>query len=185
MITGYILSGKKTRYVNFTAVSDLSGSIFYHWYRDSIYQGVTNGPVHGFYLSYTTESDIVAVDTNDPDFDPLAAPPATYPSFRTLWWVRGSDTAAVQYLLEYTADGGAWTTFKKVNIDPTFWEFQYRTFILTDDVEYDFAVSGIDIAGNIGSRRTVLSDLMVSRPSAPDFTISFSAGTSRITFAEV
>ncbi len=83
-----------------TATSDLSGLVYYHWYRDGAYVATTTAGNMEFRLEAGDQARIEVFDTNDPDYDPAANTPDEYPARRTLWWLRSLSSDVDHYRVE-------------------------------------------------------------------------------------
>ena len=189
-ITGYT----QTRAGNITRVtvtSDLSppagGVIYYHWYLDGGYQGVTRSSSttssKTFMLDQSEHVRIVCQDSLDANYDAIANAPVGYPARRTIEWVRSVDPAVARYLV---------TQIVGVDIDQVAnlpalsgrWQYRFVTPPLADLTSYTWRIAGYDAAGNAGNWKQVGAEKIVHTPNAPRFTVSFDAGTTRVTFAE-
>lgn len=86
--------------VTVTVTSDLSGTIYYDWYRDGAYIGTTTTGSMDFRLEAGDQARIEVFDSNDPDYDPAANTPEEYPARRTLWWIRSLSSDVDYYRVE-------------------------------------------------------------------------------------
>lgn len=167
MITGYTTS----RSGNITSVrvtSSLSGVVYYFWYLDGAFMGMTTSPTKTFSLEPADQAQIVCLDSNDPAFDPIANAPVGWPARRTLVWVRSVDTAA-KYRVEQKQGSGAWAVIGYVPVDPTTWNYQFLTPRLLDLTSYAWRVIPMDALGNDGTSIALASELIVRTPDAPSF----------------
>lgn len=169
--------------VEITVTSDLSGQIWYHWYVDGQYVGVTVGPARTIYLSGDEQARVVVVDTTDAGFDPYAAPPDRYPPRRLLWWLRSLDSDVARYRAEQKKGAGDWETVGIVHHDANRWSYQLLTGRLDDLSDYQFRVVPIDRAGNDGTPIALDAERIVRIPDAPDFEITFNSGPKTVTFS--
>jgi hypothetical protein len=167
-----------------TVTSDLSGTIYYHWYLDGQYVGISTDGTWTFYLDEETQARVEVVDTNDADFDVEAGNPVPYPARRKLWWVRSLATDVAKYRAELNQDGGGWETIGFVQHDERQWTYELLTGRLDDLLDYDFRIVPIDTAGNDGTALDLDSETIVRTPDAPDFAVSFDEGTTKVTFTE-
>lgn len=166
-----------------TVTSDLTGVIYYHWYVDGAYVGMTLLPTRTFQLEPGEQVRIEANDTNDVDYDPVANAPHGAPARRSLWFVRSVDDDVAEYNIEQQQDGGAFTQIATVPHDDQRWAYSVLTDRLDDLSDYGWRAIAVDDAGNEGSALTLGSETVVRTPDAPDFAISFDSGTSRVTFS--
>lgn len=167
-----------------TATSSLSGTVYYHWFQDGAYLGVSTTPSKAFALAPGDQSRIEAVDTNDPDYDPLFNPPAGYPARRTITWIRSLDEDVARYRIEQ---------YKGLEVTPeaTFyvlhesakWLYLWLSGRLNDLTNYYWTVTPVDAAGNDGTIIQMDSQRVVRTPDSPTFTATFDAGTTRVAFA--
>lgn len=183
MITAY----RTTRAGQTTTVrvtSNLAGTVFYHWYLDGAWIGRTTSPEKSFVLDLSDQARVDVVDVNDPDFDPLKNPPAGYPARRSLFFLRSTDEDVETYRVEQQKDGGAWTTVAILHHDPRAWSYQVLTDRLPDLSSYSWRVIPVDRAGNDGTALSLGSaEKVVRTPDAPNFTATFNAGATTVTFA--
>jgi len=165
-----------------TVASDLSGTIYYHWYQDGVYLGVTALPRMSFFLDAGEQADVVCQDTLDADYDPLDAAPDGWPARRAVWWLRSVDADVASYRVEQCVDAGDCTTIDTIDRDGEAWEYAILSDRLEDLATHEWRVIPIDVAGNDGTALELDSEIVVRRPDAPDFTVEYSAGTNRVTF---
>jgi len=181
-ITAY----NSTRLGNLTTVevtNDLSGTVYFHWYLDGCYQGQTTAASWTFYLPTGDQARVECLDTTDADFDPVAGAPDAYPPRRTLWWVRSQAADVDHYRVEQKKDAGDWSTIARALPEPTQWAFTLLTGRLDDLATYQWRVVPVDRAGNDGTPITLDAHKVVRTPDAPDFSISYNSGTTKVTFS--
>ena len=169
-----------------TVVSDLVGSVFYHWYVDGAYVAFTTTPQYSIYLDFGEQVRIDVNDTTDPDYDAISNAPAGHPARRTLVWTRTIDllSGVKEYRVEQDIDGGGYVKLAKVARNGDQWVYVYLTSPLTDLSVYTWKIYADDFAGNPGvAALTYGPETVVRRPVAPDFTVSFDGGTTKVTFA--
>jgi len=169
-------------YTLVTATSDLSGTVYYHWYLDGLWVAATGVSSHAFYMETSAQSTVQCKDTNDIDFDGPANAPTEYPGRRTIFWYRSRETDVVKYRCESQKDGGSWVSFGTVAHDDT-WLYSKITPILDDLATYVFRVLALDKALNDGTAKEVDSEVFVRRPDAPNWTYTYASGTTRLTYA--
>lgn len=168
--------------VTVTVVSDLSGTIYYHWYSAGAYIGETTVPTRTFLLSADEQLVIDVNDTNDAAYDAIANAPVRYPATRSLWWIRSIVDSVVHYRIEQQRDGGDWTTIATIRQDNS-WSYKFETPVLDDLTDYAWRIVPVDAAGNDGPMLTFATERIVRTPDAPRFTVSFDEGTTYVTFA--
>lgn len=186
-----ITSTSTVRQGNTTTVSvttGLSGLVYFHWYVDGEYVGSsasTGGrSSRSFIVGPGFQSVVDVLDTNDRDFDPYANAPDSYPARRTLQWVRSTSSDVRHYRVEQLVDLGDWESIGVVQDDPARWSYTFVVSGLTDLSFYSWRVIPVGENGNDGDMLILNEEYIVRTPDAPDFTATFSAGTSKVTFAE-
>lgn len=167
-----------------TVTSDLSGTIYYHWYIDGAFIASTQSPTRSFILEAGDQVRIEVNDTNDADYDPVANAPDGYPARRTIWWIRSTDDDVANYRVEQKKGEGDWTSIGIVRRNGATWAYSLLSPRLDDLSAYQWRVTPVDEAGNDGTAKTVQSEDVVRTPDAPDFTATFDSGTTKVTFAE-
>jgi len=180
-VTGYsqVRSGGVT---TVTVTSDLTGTVYLHWYLDGAWVGVTASPARSFQLAQGEQVRIEVRDTNDPAFDAVANAPSGYPARRTLWWTRSTDSDVDHYLVKESQDGGAWSTLGIVQQGDA-WTHQFLTGRLVDLATYSWRIVPVDAAGNEGDAIEVGPELVVRRPDSPAFSVTFNSPATTVTFA--
>lgn len=166
------------------ATSDLAGTVYFHWYLDGVWLGVTQSNRRDFHIDVAEQARVEVVDTNDVAFDYVAGAPAGWPARRLVAWVRSLADDVATYRVEQQRDGGDWETVGIVPHDPTQWDCFLLTERLDDLTDYAFRVIPVDEAGNDGAAVTLSNERIVRSPDSPDFQIGYDAGTDKITFAE-
>jgi len=167
-----------------TVVSSLTGTIYYHWYADGSYLAGSASPTRSFLVPAGEQIRVTAVDTNDPDFDPFASPPAGYPARRTLWWVASTDLDVGHYRVEQQREAEGWLEIGQVSASGS-WAYQLLTPRLDDKTTYSWRLIPVDQAGNDGAALSLGSEFVVRSPDAPNLAISYDAGTAKVTLSEV
>lgn len=171
------------QYTIVTVTSDLSGTVFYHWYVDGAYVAATVTPQYSFLLDTGEQVRIDVNDTTDPDFDAIANAPAGYPARRSLVWTQ-SMSDETEYRIDQDLDGGGYSTIATIDSVAGLWQYSYLTARLVDLGVYTWRVYAVDQAGNAGaSYRTIGPETVVRRPDAPDFDVTFDGATTKVTFA--
>jgi hypothetical protein len=167
-----------------TAVSSLSGNVYYHWYLDGQYiASRLNVNTITVRLAPGDQGRIECRDTNDATFDPVLNAPIGHPASRTLYWPRSMDADVSYYRIEQNAAGAGWVAIGQVGHTAYTWQYQFQTSRLTDLVSYQWRVIPVDTAGNDGTPVTLDAEIIVRTPDAPDFSISWSAITTKVTFS--
>ena len=172
------------RITTVVVASDKTGTVYFHWYVDGVWVGMTQSNRRDFYVDEGEQARVEVVDTNDADFDAVAGAPAGWPARRLVWWVRSLESGVDHYRVEQSKDGGAWSTVGIVHHADTDWEYFRLTDRLDDLADYSFRVVPVDRAGNDGSPLLVDTERIVRAPDAPDFAITYDAGTDKVTYAE-
>lgn len=180
MITGYTTTRTGTVTL-VTVTSDLTGTIWYHWYLDGAWIGYTLSGARTFAPAPGERIRVDVVDTNDPDFDALAAPPAGYPARRTLWWVRSVAAGVARYRIQQKKGAGSWVTIAEIPATDA-WHYQHTTDRLDDLASYTWRITPLDSVGNGGTALEFGPETIVRVPDAPDFTIAWDADDMTITF---
>lgn len=167
-----------------TVTSDLSGTIYYHWYLDGVLVASTQSNVYTIFLPNSDQIRVEVIDTNDADYDPVANAPAGWSARRTLYWHRSLASDIDHYRVEQSKDEGAWTTVATVAHEDRRWYYSALSGRLDDLSDYVWRVVPVDQAGNDGTPIALDSERVVRTPDAIDFTVSFSKATTKVTFSE-
>ncbi|MCG8407568.1 MAG: hypothetical protein MI923_20415 [Phycisphaerales bacterium] len=165
--------------------SDLVGEIFFHWYVDGAYVGVTLQGQREFRLDAGEEFVVDVIDTIDPDFDPIANAPQAWPARRTIWWVQSQDPDIDHYRVLQIA-GGLPSEICRIPHDPAKWTYSCLSPRLPDLALLRFFVLPVDQSGNVGQSIEIQSPghTVVRTPDSPAFNVTFDPGTSRVTITE-
>ena len=166
------------------AASDLSGDVLFYWYIDGAFVASTVAGVKSFALEDNDQARIDVLDSTDPAFDPVANSPSGYPARRSLFWLRSLATDIASYRVEQRKNAGSWTSIGVVNHVAGQWSYSLLSPRLDDLADYEWRVVPVDVAGNDGTALTLDAVRIVRTPEAPDFTVTFDEGTTRVTFAE-
>lgn len=162
--------------------SDLSGTIYYHWYREGAWVGMTTEPRKHFRLEPGDEERIICQDTNDAAYDPVANAPAGYPARRSVFWTQSSVGNVRTFKVQEKKAAGSWTD--RATIRGHAWAYDWLSARLDDLTDYAHRVLGVDAAGNDGPPVAMDAARVVRRPDSLAFDIAYSAGTNRVTFSE-
>jgi hypothetical protein len=181
-ITAYATT-RQGRLTRVRAISSLSAPIYYHWYLDGLYLGVTRTESRAFCLDLSDQRRITVLDTNDPDFDPLVNAPEGWPARRTIQWTASVAADVAWYRVDQSKAGGEWTAVARVRHDPRRWVYSWESGRLDDLTKYAWRVVPMDEGLNDGTPLLLEAELIVRAPDAPNFTATFSEETSRVTFA--
>ena len=164
-------------------VPDFGEVIYFHWYLDGAYAGMTTDGSQTFYLEDSEQVQIVAQDTVDSDYDVMANAPAQVSARRSLWFVRSASADVERYQIEQKKDAGDYAILGYVLDRPGQWSYAYMTPRLTDLSVYQWRITPIDRAGNEGTPIVIGPETIVRRPDVQDYAISWDDGTQRVTFA--
>jgi hypothetical protein len=136
-------------------------------------------------LQPNEQIQIEVIDTNDPDFDPIANAPAGYPARRSIFWIRSTDADVAHYRLEQRKDAGTWSTVANRYDRAGKWAYILQTGILVDLASYEWRIIPVDHAGNDGDSISLAAETIVRTPDAPNFALAFDEITRRVTFSEI
>lgn len=164
-----------------TVVSDLSGTIYYHWYIDGSFVGQTQHGTLAIYLAPEDQVRIEAIDTNDVDFDSVANAPQGFPARRTLFWTHSVDVDPVRYVVQQEKDSGGMVTIGEL-LAGLVWSFVFLTPRLDDLANYVWQLIPVDALGNNGTTLIIGFETVVRTPDAPEFTAAFNPGPKDVTF---
>lgn len=167
-----------------TAVSDLSGTVYFHWYLDGAWVGRTTTGVRTFHLPPGEQVRLEVLDTTSDSFDAVANAPAGWPARRTLWWTRPPTEDLARFVVEQQADGGDWAVIGTVWVVAGAWSYSLLTPRLADLADYAWRVTPYDLAGNAGTPIALPAERVVRTPDAPGFAVELDPDTQRVTFSE-
>ncbi len=160
--------------------SDLTPPVYFHWYLDGVWQGMTQTGEKDFLLAAGEQFNLVILDTVDPDFDYLANAPAGYPARRTIEFLESADEDTAYYLVQLatgasTPASNDWFTSEngKLMHRPGQWIYRHTTAPLDDLTWYWFSIVPYDAAGNAGSRKTIGREYVAHTPNAQDLAATF------------
>jgi len=165
-----------------TVMPILSGAVYYFWFLDGAYAGMTTEPSRTFVLDSGGQATVDCLQTFDPLFDPTVFAMPGYPAVRTLEFVRSIDPNVAEYRIEQQRASGAWTVLGRVADDSSRWTYSVVTPRLDDLTSYGWRVVPIDAAGNDGTTLTLAQELIVRTPDAPRFTVTFDPLNDQVAF---
>ena len=168
-----------------TVVSNLSDPLYYHWYQDGKFIGMTRENKKAFSLAPGVQSRIIVNDTNDPDYDSVGNEPSGYRGRRKVGWCRSISTDVDRYKIEERVDSGDWTAVAYVRHTDRKWYYSWESNFLTDLGAYEWKVTPVDFYGNEGTVISYTSETIVRLPDAPYFTFAYDEDTDKITFEEL
>jgi len=166
-----------------TATSDLSGTVYFHWYLDGVCVASGTLASHCFALPVGRSARLAVIDTTDADFDPVANAPDGWPAWRSLFWVRSLDSGVDYYRIDQKLDAGDWSAVGRVAAVAGQWSYSYETGQLADLGTYTWRIVPVDAAGNDGTPTEIGPEKIVRTPDAPEFTATFDEGSTKVTFA--
>lgn len=169
------------RLTTITAVSGLSGTVYFHCYIDGTWIGQNTTGVFYVTLDTNEQAQVDVNDTNSATYDYIANGPTVYSAKRTLFWTASADTDTWYYLIEQNKNAAGWTTIGRI-YDNGNWSFAFLTLKLTDLASYQFRITPYDLADNAGTAKTLAAETVVRVPESPKFTISFNDGTDKVTY---
>ena len=164
-----------------TVTSSLSGTVYFHWWLDGVYQGATTDGRWHCYVVPGQQATVDVIDTTDEDFDPLTEGPAVYPARRTVWWLRSLDGDVAAYRIEQQQDGGDWGTVGTVSREGDRWWYSLTTDRLEDLSDYAWRVVAIDQAGNESEPEAIDEETIVRTPDGVLFDATLNVDTT-VTF---
>jgi len=168
-----------------TAISALTGDLFYHWYIDGAYIDTTRVNTKTFVVEDDEQIVIAARVTHDENFDVILNAPPGYPARRTLHWIGSLDAGIKKYRIIQQKEAGGYASIGEVMHDPTVWEYAFLSPRLDTNSNYDWSVVPVNAAGNDGVALALGPEKIVRTPDAPNYSITYSSGTGRVTFTEV
>ena len=167
-----------------TCTTNLQGTVFYYWYLDGIFVAVTTTNTFDFIIPAGEQARIECIPSHNANLDIIANAPSTPAARVVLWWIRSADTDVKEYKVEQQKDGGDWNTIATVPFLSGAWDYRITSPRLTDLADYTWRVTPVDDVSNEGTVTTLAARTIVRTPDAPEFTIAFDEGTTKVTFAE-
>jgi hypothetical protein len=164
-----------------TVASTLAAPVYYFWYLDGQFLGMTLASVRSFALLAGEQARIDVLDSDDAAFDPYANAPAAYPPRKLLFWVRSLANDVDRYRIDQQQDGGEWTTVGQIAAASDPWSFRFLTQRLADLSIYTWRIVPVDQVGNDGTPLTIGPEKIVRTPDAPDFSASLDPDTTYLT----
>jgi hypothetical protein len=171
-----------------TAVSDLTGIVYFHWYLDGVYMGVSRSGVFEFSPPPGEQFLLRPIDTNNAAFDPITSGPGAPPQRMTLHWHPPADTDVDHYEVYETLEDVApvTTLVAKIPHDDGVWLYTYLSPRFRG-AGFSYEIRPVDRAGNVRDPGLVVLEFApsIQAPLAPNWTFTFDEGTTRVTFLPV
>lgn len=164
-----------------TVTTILASPVYYFWYLDGRYVGMTTIASRTFSLPSGDQLRLVVLASNDPDFDPLAAAPLSFPSTRTLFWIRSLSASVDHYQIREQKNSEPWIVLANVPAVGTQWSYAFQTETLDDLATYSWQIIPVDRYGNEGAPLVTDPELIVRQPDAPAFTASLDQASRYLT----
>jgi len=173
--------------ITVTVESDITPAydetLSFYWYLDGAFAGVTTDGQQTFYVESGDQVQVIAQDSVDPDYDPIANAPPQVSARRTLWFVRSASADVRQYKVEQKKDSDDWAELGYVLDRPEQWSYAFVTPRLVDLAVYQWRITAIDAVGNDGDLVTLGPETIVRRPDVASYSITWDDVTQRVTFA--
>jgi len=166
-----------------TVASTLTPPVYFFWYLDGQFLGMTLTPTRAFHLLAGEQARIDVLDTIDPNFDAYANAPAAYPPRKLLFWVRSLADDIDHYRIDQKLDSGDWTVIGNVPASADPWSFRFLTPRLTDLGEYTWRIVPVDQVGNDGTPLTIGPEKVVRTPDAPAVAATLDPDTHYLTLS--
>jgi hypothetical protein len=166
-----------------TVASTLSAPVYFFWYLDGQFLGMTLTATRSFHLLADEQARIEVLDSNDAGLDPYTNAPAAYPPRKTLSWVRSLAADVDHYRVEQQQDGGEWVTIGQIAASSDPWSYRFLTQRLTDLSTYAWRIVPVDQVGNDGAPLTIGPEKIVRTPDAPAFAASLDPDTAYLTIS--
>lgn len=173
-------------------VSNLGGTVFFHWWIDGAYLGMTVTGRMEFQVADGEQSRITVHDTTDAAFDPIGSgqAPRFPPARMTAAWYKSleADTAYYQVWMkeETNVPAEEYHLIGTVPHDPARWLYTFLS-PRSRGFGFSFDIRPVDKAGNIGTAMVQVGPpLTIAQPLAPDWIYAWEfvgAGTRRVTYA--
>jgi hypothetical protein len=164
-----------------TVTSTLTPPVYYYWYLDGQYLGMTTIASRSFRLLVGDQSRVEVVDSNDPSMDPFEYAPEAYPARKTLFWIQSLAADVDHYRIDQQENGGDWGQIAIVPAIATQWSYMFLTARLDDLSSYAWRITPVDSIGNDGAPIEIGPELIVRTPDAPAFTASLNPSTTYLT----
>ena len=129
-------------------VSDLESPVYFHWYLDGQYRGMSLNPEWAFALPVGGRARVAVVDTTDPDYDGAGNCPDASGAYLPLEWRRSLADDVGHYRIEESVDGGDYVAVAEVLPEPNVWSYEHAVGPLTDLATYTWKVIPVDLDGN-------------------------------------
>jgi hypothetical protein len=166
-----------------SVTTSLTGTVYYNWYRNGRFAGVTVRPERKFHVGAGEQIEVDCIATRWRGFAAARHAPQSYHGRRRLEWLRSADSDVDHYLVQYQKDAGGWSTFRTVKHKAGQWSYAASTPTLDDGSTYDFRVIPVDTSSLEGTALSLDSLLVVRHPDVTDYAVSWSSGTGQVTFS--
>lgn len=167
-------------FVTVNVTSSLTGTIYYHWYRDGAWIGMTRDARLILYVPPDEQHEIVCQDTNNVAYDGPANAPDGRPPTLTVVWTASACTDIDYYKIERKEGAGEWARVGVLSDGP--WFFRWATARLTDLASYQWRITPVDTSGNEGTALELDAVKIVRTPDAVDWKYTYSSVVNRVTF---
>ena len=166
-----------------TASCFLAAPVYYHWYLDGQYLGMTTLAERSFRLVAGDQVQLIVLATRLADFDPYANAPAGYPARKTVWWIRSLDPSAAWYRVDQQQPDSSWLPVARLAADSKTWGYCWLSGRLADLTAAAFRIVPLDALGREGSPLVFPPEMIVRTPDSPAFTISFNPTNQLLTLS--
>ena len=168
--------------VTITADSILTGTVYYYWYFDGTFMGMTTSNTYSVYVELNEQINVVVKDSNSALFDAVSNAPTDYPARRTIYWNPPDASDIYYYRVEQNRASAGWTTIGIIYHQARDWEYYLYTPRLSDLISYQWRIYPVDTALNDGTVITLDAETIVRKPDAVDYTHTFDEDTTKVTY---
>jgi len=166
-----------------SVTTNLSGSVYYHWYVNGRWIGVTQRPQHWFHVQdERRQIEIECVATKWSRFDHELHRPLQYHGHPLVSWIRSASTDVAHYLAQYRQDAGEWTTFQQVRHVAGRWQYRVTAPLLADGSAYEFRVVPVNTSAVAGTPIVLDTVTVVRTPPVTAYVCTYDEDTDRVTF---
>lgn len=166
-----------------TSNKSIPENIYYFWYVDGTYMGMTRRPVFEFNILSGEHIRIDVLDSCSRGFDAEGNAPDVVSARYTLYW-NPSDEETAYYRVRQQKSGGSWVTIGKIRHEQGRWNYCCVTPVLDDQGTYTFDVAAVDARGNVGSTVAADSVKIWRIPDPRGYTAAYDEDTDKVTFSE-